>query len=686
MPVPSNFDDLLDIIQENLFDNNSGLITEPNLRFVLEQVSKYLDIKTSLASPTLNSEQLQIWQRILDLKQSDFYGSILQNSAFPPTGDLWGIAAPGTYSNTGGINVSEGKVGFVSRKSGVWTKVEIQLPSLSLAETYDKSENTKAIAPAKIENYLFGYDEDVASGQFIEQDFDSLTNQMSGNATRLIIVKPNNNITSLIKKIKIKASSTGNFGMSIWKENAGVLTRDSYLAISVVAGVNTIDLPEAFWDMNNRLLALHQNGTTLTAGISFVTSTAATHDYSYYTTSVAAGTTVNISSLTHNTANRIGIQFLQDAQTVTHDGRLKELFNHKKDLFNYQNFTIAPATSANKRFDHGHIVQTTNGLLAIMQRMATSTSDYTTSNLVTYRSHDNGESWILDQVKTMHTFGATRTPFAEANPDIYKKKDGSFVVFYVQSRTTDTTNRALIKCKLSPDGTTFTDHVIFASDAENLRPSSGGGVRFSDGNLYWVFYAPDSTGGSSSGDSTAHFVLYKSTDDGETWTNISGSVWDTNTSATAVFEPFVFELPNNNICVGYRTLQSYCRARISSDGGDTWGDSFNLFKAPNSMSCVKRISGIDNQGDIILKYYAASNFIMGDNNSDHAINRKKMQLLYSEDGVNWTQKIVFQKDSAIYAGSFEPSISIINNVLFCAWSEYNTTAKGMSCNLTKLNI
>ena len=38
MPVPSNPQDLIDLIREKLFNNTSGLIEEPDLREVLEKL------------------------------------------------------------------------------------------------------------------------------------------------------------------------------------------------------------------------------------------------------------------------------------------------------------------------------------------------------------------------------------------------------------------------------------------------------------------------------------------------------------------------------------------------------------------------------------------------------------------------------------------------------------------------
>ena len=66
MPVPSNPQDLINIIREKLFNNTSGLIEEPDLREVLENIVKVLDAKFSMFSPNLTEEQFAKWNLILD--------------------------------------------------------------------------------------------------------------------------------------------------------------------------------------------------------------------------------------------------------------------------------------------------------------------------------------------------------------------------------------------------------------------------------------------------------------------------------------------------------------------------------------------------------------------------------------------------------------------------------------------
>ena len=53
MPVPTSPQDLIDLIREKLFNNTSGLIEEPDLREVLENIVKVLGTSKDLTVVSL---------------------------------------------------------------------------------------------------------------------------------------------------------------------------------------------------------------------------------------------------------------------------------------------------------------------------------------------------------------------------------------------------------------------------------------------------------------------------------------------------------------------------------------------------------------------------------------------------------------------------------------------------------
>lgn len=89
--VPSNIEELLDLVVQEIIDNTSGLIEEHTLRYVLSQIVKVLDTKISLISPELTTEQLAMWKKLADFKASDFIGAVTTSTAFP-SAKSWGFA------------------------------------------------------------------------------------------------------------------------------------------------------------------------------------------------------------------------------------------------------------------------------------------------------------------------------------------------------------------------------------------------------------------------------------------------------------------------------------------------------------------------------------------------------------------------------------------------------------------
>lgn len=52
-------------------------------------------------------------------------GSITPSTTFPATGNIWGFANAGTYPNAGGLVVADGNLGVLSRVAGVWSVLEV---------------------------------------------------------------------------------------------------------------------------------------------------------------------------------------------------------------------------------------------------------------------------------------------------------------------------------------------------------------------------------------------------------------------------------------------------------------------------------------------------------------------------------------------------------------------------------
>lgn len=130
MPVPSNVDELLQLISQQIIDNNSGLIEEHTLRNVLNNIVNILDTKISLVSPSLTTEQLNIWKKLADFKSSDSLGVITTSTVFPAA-KCWGFAAPGTYPNAGNLVISPSNIGIITYDGVNFSKTQIPFPGVT---------------------------------------------------------------------------------------------------------------------------------------------------------------------------------------------------------------------------------------------------------------------------------------------------------------------------------------------------------------------------------------------------------------------------------------------------------------------------------------------------------------------------------------------------------------------------
>lgn len=123
MPVPSNPQDLINIIREKLFNNTSGLIEEPDLREVLENIVKVLDAKFSMFSPNLTEEQFAKWNLILDYMANETKGVLSPTSPAPTEKGKYLLSSAGTYTNLGGLVATADKLNYAYFDGENWSLI-----------------------------------------------------------------------------------------------------------------------------------------------------------------------------------------------------------------------------------------------------------------------------------------------------------------------------------------------------------------------------------------------------------------------------------------------------------------------------------------------------------------------------------------------------------------------------------
>ena len=131
MPVPTSPQDLINIIREKLFNNTSGLIEEPDLREVLENIVKVLDAKFSMFSPNLTEEQFAQWNLILDYMAKETKGVLTTSSSAPTEKGKYLLSSAGTYTNLGGLVATADKFNYAYFDGTTWSLVFAEIPAFS---------------------------------------------------------------------------------------------------------------------------------------------------------------------------------------------------------------------------------------------------------------------------------------------------------------------------------------------------------------------------------------------------------------------------------------------------------------------------------------------------------------------------------------------------------------------------
>lgn len=332
------------------------------------------------------------------------------------------------------------------------------------------------------------------------------------------------------------------------------------------------------------------------------------------------------------------------------------------------NYAIRRIDSTHKRFDAGQIKRCNDGsLICVHTFFGIGTGDLDPCNLAVSQSLDNGRTWSLLNVKSFYTDPSLTDITFEGAPDLYQKPDGNFTVFHA-IKSASHADRCLAKVDLTNNGTMWSTVTTLISSWDKTVPGGTGAWTTRSGVVYQTKYRLVS--GSTSADAVSVGGLLKSTDGGITFTDLGVDIYDTNTSTAytvSVFEPGIYETITGTLIYYYRTLQGYCRARKSTDGGATWGTSFNLFRAANSMSNIKRLSFLDNKLNFI--YLGVCNPITGPIQS-HAIDRRYMGLTVSIDGETFytTDALIYNYNGNKIA--FEPNIyeDIPTGNIYIAWS------------------
>ncbi|AQX12264.1 hypothetical protein BAX94_15345 [Elizabethkingia meningoseptica] len=326
----------------------------------------------------------------------------------------------------------------------------------------------------------------------------------------------------------------------------------------------------------------------------------------------------------------------------------KSLVNQFSIGMNYMIDSHKQNNNTYTRYDHIQMNMFNGGISATVQRFRTFGNDLQPSEIVTYISKNNGADWSIFSVKPYD-----KTSWeAEANPYTLLNNDGSLAIIFLK-QIKGTGIRKLYLTHLNPDGTYSDETLLFESSYSNA-PGGCPSLRIGDETFFTLY---EEAGWHQ--DSWSRLLKYN---------HETKQITNMNVTVTGIGSPSesgIYDLPDNRWVMYYRTTTGFCRGRISSDNGLTWGEEFNLFRAPDSMTAIKRLKACNS---LLQPIYVAAVSEWTFPSSTGATNDRRHQtLMVSVDGLNWHKMGNITRYTGEYL-FFEPTIFETADSVHIGWS------------------
>ena len=211
-----------------------------------------------------------------------------------------------------------------------------------------------------------------------------------------------------------------------------------------------------------------------------------------------------------------------------------------------------------------------------------------------YVSYDRARTW--QGPWWLPEFGHTGI---EARTDYLVDGPSTCTLFLTASRATGGEGGAVICVRTTDGGLSFQEIGVVATAEQGyvIMPNS---VRLPDGRI--VTAVRCRSRGQSLATDSFWIDLHASDDDGRTWRHLSRPVPDTGTGGNP---PAMVLLRDGRLCLtyGYRAAPYGIRARLSADGGTTWGEEIILRADGGSHDLGYPRTAQRPDGTIVTAYY-----------------------------------------------------------------------------------
>lgn len=195
-------------------------------------------------------------------------------------------------------------------------------------------------------------------------------------------------------------------------------------------------------------------------------------------------------------------------------------------------------------------------------------NDHCTANLSAYVSYDEGETWTGPEVIVR------KDPQAQniMSASLLRLKNGDIGMFYIRKVEVDGMGLDEVLLRRSADeGLTWSEPQVCLPADDYRVLNNDRVVKLSSGRLLMpvAIHSPTKPG-FGTGYKRGEVMVYRSDDDGASWTPSHRLLAPFDNDLDGLQEPGVLELPDGRVWMFIRTPYGHQYESFSSDGGETW--------------------------------------------------------------------------------------------------------------------
>ncbi len=297
---------------------------------------------------------------------------------------------------------------------------------------------------------------------------------------------------------------------------------------------------------------------------------------------------------------------------------------------------IAPATAQNLRNTEGDLLVRRDGtLLAAWADFYDGSRDDAPARISAAHSNDGGRTWG-DRFTLQENTGKANV----MSVSFLRSRTGDVLFFFLQKNSL-TDLKAYVRRSVD-DAKTWGDPVLVTPEAGYHVMNNARVIQLKSGRLL----APVATSAQVwTKNDNFRTVVYRSDDDGRTWTRGTTLV---SAPKRGAMEPGLIEMKDGRVMQIIRTQTGYIWRAFSSDGGDTWTEAEPwTIESPESPATLVRVPG---SGEWLLVWNPKVTWgnpertVLGANHG--GVRTPLVAAISRDEGVTWSEPRAIESDLA----------------------------------------